>query len=95
MECREGLRRYPGTTAGDNYQAAIAHGGEGDFREPSVAERTIGDLLDPRRPGRVVDLVNAAARETGLRVEGWRVDRLLSMVSGLEAEARERERAES
>lgn len=83
----EGLRRYSGTELGDQYRRVLAFGADENPGDPRTYERTLGDLLDPLRPGRVVDIVNAVTRETGVDAEGWRIDRLLSMVAGLEADA--------
>jgi len=83
-ECRAGLRRYAGTERGEAYQKILAHGGEGDYAEPSIYERTLGDLLSPVRPGRMVDCVNAVTRETGVDAADWRVSRMLSMLAGIE-----------
>jgi len=46
--------------------------------------------VDPTRPARVVDVVNAVSRELGNDVADWRIDRLLGMVATIEREARER-----
>lgn len=83
-ECRAGLRRHAGTDLGDQYQKVLAHGGEGDYSEPSLWERTLGDILSPTRPGRMVDVVNVVTRETGIDAETWRYDRLLSMLAQVE-----------
>lgn len=69
----------------------LAFGTDVDVGQVGVWERGVGSLLDPTRPGSVMEVVNAVSREVGGDAGGWRVDRLLSMVAGLEREARERE----
>jgi hypothetical protein len=68
----------------------LSHFGEGRIEPDGVADRRFADLVDPTRPGRVTDIVNAASREVGTDAKDWRVDRLVSMVAQLEREARER-----
>lgn len=81
---RAGLRWYVGTDPGNNYRAILAHGTEHAPEDPGVYRRSVGDYLDPTRPGRVIDLVNAVTLETGIDAERWRWDRIVSMVAGLE-----------
>lgn len=85
---------YAGSERGERYMTILAHGGEGDHGTPGVWERTIGDLIDPSRPGSIMAVVNSVSREVGRDVQGWRVDRLVSMYAGLVQESRERQRAE-
>lgn len=91
-EIRAGQRRYVGTDRGERYATAIAFHGEGEYADPRTHERTLGDLLHPARPGRIVSVVNAAAREVATDPAAWSVHRLLDLYATLEAEARARER---
>lgn len=77
-----------GTDRGENYQQLLAHHGEGSHEDPGIYERRLGDLLDPSRPGRMVDVVNAVTRETGIDATEWGVERLLGMVMQVEQEPR-------
>lgn len=90
-EARIGLRWYAGTERGENYQQALAHGGEGTFRDPSVYDRTLGDLVSPARSGSVTDVVNTVTRTVGLDAAEWPLSRLVSMVAGMEQEQAQRE----
>lgn len=92
-EARAGIRRWPETDIGEQYSRVVAHVGEGVYEPPGVAGRTLGDMVDPTRPGRVTDLVNAVSRELGSDAKGWRYDRLVSMGAQLEREAQERDAA--
>jgi len=89
-EVRAGQRRHTGTDLGDHYGSLLAHLGEGDYTPPKLYERTLGDILHPARPGRAVDVVNAASREVGTDVAGWRFERVLSMHAAIDAEAAQR-----
>lgn len=89
-ECRAGQRRYAGTQRGESYQTHLAFLGEGDHADLSVYERTLGDLVDPTRPGRFIDVVNTVTRDAGLDAKDWGVQRLLSMVVNIEREANQR-----
>lgn len=62
--------------------------------DPRPDERTVGDLVAPERPLRAVDAVNAASKHLGTDAAEWSVVRILSLLSQVEREARERERAE-
>lgn len=83
-EARAGLRRHTGTPHGEHYQQLLARLGEGDYADPSPHERLLGDLLDPTRPGRMMDCVNAVTQQSKQDAAEWRVDRILSMVASLE-----------
>jgi len=63
--------------------------GSDAYADPSVAERTLGDYLHPRRPGSVTILVNAVSREIGADAAPWSFYRLVTFVAGLERERRE------
>lgn len=89
-ECKAGLRRHAGQQWGDQFRTILNHGTEENVENPGVYERTIGDLLDPYRTGSAMHVVNAVSREMGVDAASWRVDRLLSMVAGLEREAARR-----
>jgi len=91
-EARAGVRRWPGTDVGERYAQHIAYAGSPDHADPLSVERTLGDLLDPTRPTRVLDLVNAVSREVGRDVAGWNLGRVWSLYGQMEREARERER---
>lgn len=84
-----GQRWYAGTDPGHQYGNVLAFGTEEASDPPGAAERSIGDLLDPTRPGSVTDLINAVTKETGIDAAGWSVTRLLRMVARLEREAKE------
>jgi len=71
----------------------LAHLGEGDYEPPAAHERTLGDLLDPTRPGRPTDMVNAVSREMRTDVADWRLDRVLSMLRQLDNESAEQRAA--
>lgn len=83
-EARAGLRRHTGAPRGEHYQELLAHLGEGDHADPKPFERTLGDLIDPTRPGRVMDICNAVTRKAKMDAAEWRVDRILSMVATLQ-----------
>lgn len=78
------MRRYSGTQQGEHYRQLLNFGTEQNVTDPKNHERTLGDLLDPLRPGRMTDLVNSVTRETGIDAATWRVDRLLRMVASIE-----------
>lgn len=78
-ECRAGLRRYPNTDVGERYATVIAHVGDPDHADPEVWERTLGDFLDPTRPGNMMDVTNRVSQLLGSDAAEWRVDRLLRM----------------
>jgi len=83
-EVRAGHRQHVGTDRGDQFQKIMAHGGEGDYSDPSVYQRTLGDLIDPTRSGGFMQIVNAVTREVGSDVSEWPLNRLLNMVGGME-----------
>jgi len=56
---------------------------------PGPAERTIGDLTDPLRPGDVTSIINLVSKATKQDAAEWPIHRLLGMVSVLEATAPE------
>jgi len=85
------LRWYGGTDHGERYQQVVAYGGEGTFRDPSVRDRTLGDLVSPARTGSVTDVVNVVTREVETDAADWPLSRLVSMVRGMEHEAEQRE----
>jgi hypothetical protein len=85
-----GQRRYAGTDPGSAYGAILAYGTEQASDPPAPHERAITDLIAPERPGSAIDMVNAVTRETGQDAMGWRVDRLLRMLGGLQQEQRQR-----
>jgi hypothetical protein len=88
-ECRAGLRRWAGTDYGDRYGRLLSHVGDPSHADPSVGERSLGDYLDPSRPGGATALVNAASRECGTDAAAWRWARLVTFVASLERERRE------
>lgn len=90
-EARAGIRRWPDTDIGEHYQDVVAHRGEGQYNLPGVVARTLGDLVMPLRPLRVVDVVNAVSKEVGADVAGWRVSRVWALYAQLEREAEERD----
>lgn len=90
-EARVGLRWYAGTDAAERYQQTLAYAGEGTFEDPSVYNRTLGDLVSPARSGSMTDVVNAVTREVGTDAAEWPVGRLVSMLAGMEHEAAQRE----
>lgn len=69
---------------GENYQSVLAHFGEGTHRDPTLWDRTLGDLVTPSRPGGVVSIVNAATRESGTDAADWSIRRLVQLVATLE-----------
>lgn len=75
------MRRWADTDRADAYARALAHYGEGDHEPPAVWERRAGDLVDPTRSGRAVDVVNGVSRATGQDTAAWTLDRLLSMAA--------------
>lgn len=89
-ETRAGLRRYAGTDIGEAYQSAGAHFGTGDFSDPNPIQRTLGDYVDPTRPGSVRWVVNAVSREVGADAKDWDVARLVEMVGQIARERRAR-----
>jgi len=86
------LRRWPGTDLGDRYGRLIATAGSPDHADPTSTERTLGDLVDPTRPGGIMPIVNSASREVGRDVASWSMQRIWGLYAQIEAEARERER---
>lgn len=90
-ELRAGLRRWPGTDVGDEYGRLIAKAGSPDHADPTSAARSLGDLVDPTRPGGVMPVVNSVSRAVGRDVGGWSVRRVWAVYVQLEFEARERE----
>jgi hypothetical protein len=92
QELRAGIRRYGESERGAAYQSTVAHKGEGSAHVPRVAARTLGDLLDPYRAERVVDVVNAVTRSVGDDVAAWDWYRIVTMYGQLEAAERQRER---
>lgn len=85
-EARAGQRRYSGLDRAEHYQRLGANLGEGDFSDVSTYQRTLGDLVDPRRPGRMIDVINTVSRDVGDDCKEWSVARLLSMVINIEQE---------
>lgn len=67
----------------------LANEGEGDFSEPRVAQRLLGDFLHPGRPATPTHVVNTVSAEVGADVAGWRFERVLSFYGGLERRASE------
>jgi hypothetical protein len=90
-ECRAGLRRYTGADHAEHYQRILAFDGEGSWEEPDTYERTLGDLIDPTRPGRMQDVVNAVSRDVGTDTAEWGVARLLSALVPIRQEAEQRQ----
>lgn len=89
-EVRAGRRRYGETDPGERFANTGWFEGEGDFSPPGVRDRTLGDWLDPTRPGRTVDIVNAVSREVGSDVAGWRFTRTLEFFAAVEQATRQR-----
>ena len=89
-ECEAGRRRYAGTDVGDRYGTVLNWGTDRQRGEVSLRERTVGDLVDPYRPGSALEVVNLVTRRVGLDAAGWNVDRLVSMADGVMREARGR-----
>ena len=80
---------------GDRYQRVLAFSADGgidDYAAPDLHERTLGDLIAPTRPGRMVDVVNMVRREVPGDPTAWSVYEFLSMVAMLE---RERQQADA
>jgi len=73
----------------------IAKAGSPDHTNPTSADRTLADLIDPTRPGSVMVMVNATSREVGQDVAQWSFMRIWGLYVQLETEAREREREQS
>lgn len=69
----------------------LAHRGASPPGDVSVADYTLGDLLDPYRTASATDVVNLVSRGVGFDAAGWRVSRLLRMGAQIEAEARQRQ----
>lgn len=86
------MRRHAGVDLGERYQMVLAFGGEGDHGMPDLWERTLGDVLDPLRPGGGMAVVNEVSRDVGRDVAGWRWDRVLGLYASMVREARERAR---
>lgn len=84
------MRRYAGSELGDEYQTVLAWGGEGDHSMPGMAARTLGDVVDPGRPGSVQAVVNATTRQVGVDTAAWPWGRLVGMYGMLEREAQAR-----
>ena len=59
--------------------------------DPGPGERSVGDVIDPFRPGQATDTVNAVSRGMGMDVAGWSWDRIVSMAATLQHEARQRD----
>ena len=89
-ECEAGRRRYAGTDVGDRYGTVLNWGTDRQRGEVSLRERTVGDLVDPYRPGSALEVVNLVTRRVGLDAAEWSADRLLSMADGVMREARAR-----
>jgi hypothetical protein len=85
------LRRYAGSDRADHYQRILAHDGEGSWDEPATYERTLADLIDPTRPGRMQDVVNAVSRDVGTDTAEWGAARLLSALVPIQREAEQRQ----
>ena len=75
---------------GDRYGTVLNWGTDRQRGEVSLRERTVGDLIDPYRPGSALEVVNLVTRRVGLDAAGWSADRLLSMADGVMREARAR-----
>jgi len=90
-EARAGLRWYAGSEIGDRYAKLLSHAVGPDAAAVSLSDRTLGDLVDPTRPTRMLHLVNAVSADIGTDAAGWTVDRLLAYAAELE----QRERARS
>lgn len=91
-EARAGLRWYAGSDVGDQYAKLLSHAVGPDAAAVSLSDRTLGDLVDPTRPGRMLSLVNAVSADIGTDAAGWTVDRLLAYAATLEQRDRERSR---
>jgi len=61
----------------------LAFGTEHNPPELSAADRTLGDLCDPTRPGGVTALLNVVTQATGQDPAEWPVSRLLRMADQL------------
>ena len=85
---------YAGTDTAARYMNIISHGTDDVADEPSIADRTLSDVLCPYRPGSATELVNAAAREVGVGVEEWHWFRVVSLVARLQRESRQREQVD-
>lgn len=83
---RAGLRRYAGTDYGDSYGRVLSWAGAPETADPSVSERTVGDYLDPQRPGSATTLVNTVSRVCGVDAAGWTWPRIVNMAAGVEQE---------
>jgi len=80
------MRRYAGTDVADRYQEVLAFQADGSHDPPGVAQRTLGDHLDPSRPDSVEALINAATLRSGIDAADWTYRRVVGMVRQLESE---------
>jgi len=64
----------------------VAFDADGGIPTPTLAKATVGDLVDPTRPGSPTALVNTASRAMGDDAAAWSVFRLRELVRGLEPE---------
>ena len=81
------MRQFEGTELGDEYRRQLAFRADGDISDVSAYQRTLGDLLDPARPGRIVDVVNAVTRHSGIDAGEWPINRVWSMLESIEVQA--------
>lgn len=71
---------------GEQYLQVLAFAGDSVPSEYGVTDRTLGDTVDPYRPGSAMEVVNAVTRAVGSDAAGWSWVRLVAFVSGLERE---------
>lgn len=65
----------------------LVHDAGKNVEIPTPTERTIGDLLDPMRPGEVMSVINLVTKATNQDAMGWSWNRLASMLTVLEVSA--------
>lgn len=78
------MRRYADTERGEQYATVLGRLGEGDTAPPGLAGRTLGDYLHPFRPASPTTIVNTVSQSIGGDAAGWRFERSLAFVDGLE-----------
>ena len=77
------------------YNQQLAFRTESAGWSPGVAERTVGDLVDPYRPGSALEVVNVVSRVLGMDAAAWSWDRLVHLAAGVEREGRGRSSQET
>lgn len=70
---------------GEQYQEVLTFDAGVNADVPTAAARTIGDLIDPLRPGDMTTVINVVTQATGQDAADWTVGRLFGMLEVLEA----------